>query len=620
MPQTATNHATGERFVLNEETNQWETYQPVSGEDIMRGGLSGALLGFGDEARAGVYGLLSKLGGDDFSQNYRAYRDAERAELDRFRRQHPGAAIASELGGGLMTGFAGGAGTARAAAAPLARLAAKPFATRAAAATGAGAAGGAVAGAGNAPELADVPGEMALGALIGAPLGAVPVVASAARATKQAATPLRASERQLRRALKRDELTPQQAVAKLRKMGPRAMLADVGENLRTELEGLVQRPGKVRAQAIKQLTKRSSETFDEILNATGRGNYWEVLDGVRDIRSRVGSRLYRRAFDLGVEHNDELETIFKAVKKDIPGAWRDAQKMGRLKLVGEGEDIAAKLAGPDGRPSLEGWQSIKERIDDLIGAATRKGEGKRASTYMKVQRRLLDELDGQNPLYAAAREMWAGSKAFEEALDNGKRFLQRNLSATDFSREFGKLDDINRLAYREGARQTIQDALEKLGETHDLTKIFRTRQVKAKLRTLFGPRESAKILRAIDSSHKMQQTMNQALGNSATARRLATKEEQDQIKELLGAAADMALTGNPQMVGAGMLRQMARKIPTSREATRNLSGDALLSQGPEAIQLLEQLARGGQPLPPIRGPGLLAPAALGAGGGLLATR
>ena len=623
--KTAVNPQTGERLMLDEQSGQWmpmqaQTEQPApqgtSFSDVVRGGLSGATLGFGDELRGGAFGLMNVLGGTgDFGESYRSYRDSERAELDRFRQESPGAALASELAGGLLTGGLGGK---RAAGTALARnLAAAPVATRMGAASLAGGTAGAIAGAGEADTMADVPMQALKGGAVGAAIGpAIEGAVTGVQAASRALSPQRAAERTLRKAVQRGDMTLSQVRRKLQTMGPGAVLADVNEGVLTELDRLVNTPGLTRTRAIKQLSKRSGEQMDEILSASGKGQYFENLDAIKGIKERMASPLYERAYAKGVQHTKELDELFDGIEAVLPGAWKEGKNLIRMDAIGSGNPVPVM---GDVVPNLHGWNGIKRYMDDRIGSLLRSGEKERAGSLIAIKRRLLKELDSQSPDYAVARGMWGGLKQFESVMEDGKSFMRSGFSSADLRHSIKGFSDADRLAYREGARQAIQDTLERAGTTHDASKFFRTPAMEAKIRSIFG-RESRKILRTIDASAAKQRTFTTATRGSQTALRQAAQAEEGLSRDAMGAVADFALS-SPTQASSGFVRKAIGKIPTSREATRDAIGNMLLEADPaKQQQILQWLMTGGKPQAPVTGAGLLTPIAAGGVGGLLATR
>ena len=99
----------GKQELVNRISREGTTSEPKATTDdsyltnLARTGLGqGLLLGFGDEAEAGIRSLFTDETYDD------ALKDA-RGEIKGFRKENPKAALAAELGGGLLTGGLGGA-------------------------------------------------------------------------------------------------------------------------------------------------------------------------------------------------------------------------------------------------------------------------------------------------------------------------------------------------------------------------------------------------------------------------------------------------------------------------------------------------------------------------------
>ena len=156
--------SSGKQELVNRIAREGTTSEPQASTDdsfltnLARTGLGqGLLLGFGDEAEAGVRSLLSDETYDD------ALKDV-RGELKGFKKENPGTALASELGGGLLTG--GGLGLLGAGTRLGKSILQKTGVTGLGAATGL--TEGAVAGAGTAD--GDF-GDRAFGSLVGGTLG-----------------------------------------------------------------------------------------------------------------------------------------------------------------------------------------------------------------------------------------------------------------------------------------------------------------------------------------------------------------------------------------------------------------------------------------------------------------
>lgn len=597
----------------------------------------GGTFGFADELRGALGAGLDVLGGlaspSQFGERYRDIRDQERAAYARYEEENPGSAMAGELLGGFGTGLVGGA---RAAGTQVGRklaanIAARPVGQRAAIAAGAGAAGGAaggaLTGAGEAETLADVPGQAASSAAVGGLLGAaagplgeglVTLGQKGLGAARRALAPSdeQRAAGQIRKALERQGQTPQEAAGRMAALGPGATLADTGQGTRGLLDAMATQPGETAEAAGRQLARRSRMQIDELTEAIGRGRAAEAIDASKVARQEQASPLYQQAFAEGVPHTDTLEDLFS--RPAVKSAWSKAKR--------RGQDISgvdpARLG--DVRPSLEGWQATKEALDDRVSALLRAGKNKEAREIQEnILAPLLAELDSASPTYAAARNIWADSKSFDDAVEAGKKFIREPAGETE--RALARLTDADRDAYKIGAVQAIDDMLSAQGWTHDATKRFNTPKMQRKLQALLGPEEYVDFMNRLEASRVKQQTFGLVGKGSQTAARTAAREDESMTAALRDFGVDVLTGQSPTVAGVGRAAQMLKNLPVggTPESARNLIGRSLLETDPQAVERL--LLQAYAPRPPLvtQGAGLLPFAAgvpLGAGAGLLAAQ
>lgn len=626
--RTATNPETGEKLMFDESAGQWVPMQRPSesyGRGLARSALQGITAEFGDELTAGLGAGLATITGaaPSFGEAYTDIRDMERQAQSQFDEANPIAGTAARIGGGLLTGYGG----ARAlAGAPVsARVASMPLNARAGVAAAAGGAGGAIAGAGANEDPESLAGDVMTGGLVGAVLGPLAEYGTSGaqrvmQAGRRAFTPQTAANRRLAKDLADAGLTPEQALAKMRSMGEGATLADVSDATRGQLEYLAQRGGTTGGRVTKELGERSRGQAGEILETFGAGRQLEKLDELQSVRRNVASPLYEQAFERGVEHTDELERVFSGLRAAYPNAWKEARRQGVLQAVADGAEVDPRVFGSATRPSLEGWQAVKEWMDDRASALARAGNNKAAANVTSLKNRLLRELDRQNPTYGEARALWAGTKQFEDMMEEGAKFLRNSSSVT--MNKLKNMTPADREAYRVGVAQSLEDAIERMGDTHDVAKLFRKEGMRRKLLALWDNdkdklREFVDLIDASTEKQKTYMLANPASG-SRTAR--ATFRDQDQkVAEILGFAADLA-TGTPTGAIGNIGRSLIQKVQPTREATRNILGDMLLQSDPSVVQRQLQGLIRPPALPPTTGAGLVAPGLLGAGGGLLAVQ
>lgn len=610
---------------------------PISTADIGRGILKGATLNFGDELRGGASAALGALTGQgSFSDLYGATRDYERGQSEQFGQDHPVAATGSEIVGGLGTGLLGGikaAGTTLGKAAA-ARMASTGLLGRLGLSSGLGAAGGAatgaIAGAGGAEELGDVPMEATKGSVIGGITGgllggATEGVRTGYRAGKEALTrardPAYQSARNMSKVVQRSGMSGQDALLRAGAMGPDGTLADTSEAAKEMLESVTNQPGAARGNALKQLEARSRRQGPDLLSDLGPGKKYETLAALKAHRKEVASPLYKKAFADGVPHTESLETIFNDIEEFAPGLWAKSKKLGKLSLANKGQKIGDL---GDARPSLEGWQYLKEKLDDTVDSMRRSGDNKAAGAVAATRARLLNELDELNPGYKQARGEWAGTKQFEDMIESAGKFM--TMPASEFEEVAKGLSKVDRQALRIGAIQAIEDRLERSAWTHDVAKFFRTPAMTRKMKLLFDdPKDYVDFSNKLTASTAKQKTFDAVRGNSATTKRLAAAaDSNDWISSAMDSFVDLSMnpvSGSVNAARKGLLavgQKVAGFRPGMSEAARTETARMLLETDPAMRQLQSQINRGllNAPPPNFRMP--LLPAGVGLLSGQLA--
>ncbi|MGI9484346.1 MAG: hypothetical protein ACR2RF_00370, partial [Geminicoccaceae bacterium] len=286
--------------------------QPASLTDVLTQGVA---FGFADEIAGaaavtadkalGLFGLGSGQPASEVFEEARAGKEQAIADV-------PAAArIPLELVGGTVTGAKAGAAIVQG----LSRL---PAVTRPVIA---GAAEGAVIGAGTAQ-----PGERGSGAAVGAAVGTVLGVAvpltvagitkavNSSSALRKMGSAARDAARRTLEALKNDDISLDQATARLNRLGTEAVLADVGEeNVKQLAQAVTGTAGKGRRLAGRVLSKRSKGAAERVTRAI-RGvlsgeDAGEVSERLILERSNAARPLYDSALAVGEIADDEINRL-----------------------------------------------------------------------------------------------------------------------------------------------------------------------------------------------------------------------------------------------------------------------------------------------------------------------
>lgn len=512
-------------------------------DDIVRSLAQGVTLGYADELAAKANEFLGRG----------TYEKNIAGEQARNQQISPAISIPGQIAGAV-----GGTLAAAPLAAPLAATRVGTALTRLPQAikyAGTGSALGAIAGSGEAQPGNRLEGA-ASGALTGAAVGtAAPYIAQGAGriagSIANAFSPQASVAGQLGRAMVRDELTPAnvaQAMTQAQQIRPgMASIADVGgPNIRGLAERVANTPGAGRTMVESTLTGRQQGQLmrisSDLSNLSGTAKTArEALSDAIATRTATARPLYKTAMQFNAETSPELVAAWQDVTKS--GWGRSILGSGELKNNLQTEYGISDIAKAPLMVTIDAW---KKTVDGEIGKALRTGDNNKARVLGDMLKKIVPVADNVNPDYAAARNAWAGPSKFIDALDSGRSILGRNQDAAEFAANFSALSASEKEAFRIGAVSSI---LTKIGSDPakmvDITKYLRSPQMRDKIAAIMPtPDAAARWLNSLNFEVASSELTGKALGNSATARRLA--EQQDAA----GIVGDLLLEGI-KSVGSG---------------------------------------------------------------------
>ena len=504
-----------------------------------------------------------------------------------YQAQHPKAAFAQEVLGGLAGGGAGAAalsGT-RAGAALGRASAAVPSGVQVA---GAGAATGGAYGAGTAD-----PGERLAGAGLGAGIGAGAGIAGklvidkvvaplAARIGRNIASTERGdAKRLILRAMESSGMQPQDALVKMQTMGPDAVLADLSPALRQlGIEATSIAGSDARTIAEKALIPRAQRQQDVIWDFTNR-----IMDNppgkkaslqlITANQRRMAKPLYDEAYRAEIPLIPELQGFLDVpwIKKAYKKAQNLAQLEKRQKTVGTAWD-----------PELQDFTSYPDMMEwDLIQRGLRlEAESKRikspstARALYRARDELLGYLDEINPAFKDARQTYAHHEALKDAMDAGEKFLKED---EELLEEFVQsMTESERAAYMVGVAKTLRREIMGMGKNRNvaLNKVFNTPLYQQKLNSVLGEEKAGKVLEMADNLGQQSLTMNKTLNRSPTADILSGQQQMQgpgSLFDLTKAATD-AVLGQPSLSirNADYLASMLYGRPPSAQSIQPILG------------------------------------------------
>lgn len=600
--QTAVNPETKEMLAF--DGKQWAPVTPQNKEeskgvlgyvdDAVRSVASGMTFGFADELAAKMNEFTGLGGSYDENLKKEQKRDASIPTAIKL----PG-----EIAGGVASSvLAAPAAGAASAATGLSKL---PQWMRLA---GIGGATGGLYGAGSAEQGERTEGA-AKGALIGAPLGvAIPYAlrggVKVGQEVRNFIQPQRQAQADLGRAILRDADTPIDLAARaIAAKGERpgvATLADVGgENVRGIVERVAQTPGAGRTQVIPALTGRQRGQANRVAaDLTGlTGTYktaTQAIDETMAQRAAAAKPLYEKAMAFDATTSQELQqTFINATESGWGKAIINSPAFKRTLQTEYGSDVDPRRVL---MPVIDAW---KKQADDLINEAIRSGNNNKARVIGEMRNRVVAAADAANPDYKTARAAWESPSKYLDAVEEGRNILGNKVSAEEMVTRLAGMTDAEKEAFRVGAVSALQGKMRgdpaKLG---DMTKYIRSPEMRDKIAAIMPTPEAAqKWAKRLDFEIQSSELTNRALGNSATARRLAEMEDAKNIP--LEIAKD-AIQGSTFF---GVASKFASRVGrVARDTARSKSDNALadILTKPQSIddlvKFLQQAQKRGSPL------------------------
>lgn len=449
-------------------------------KDVARFGLGqGLALGFGDEIEAGVTSLF----GDE---TYDEAVGRIRADMDDYRRDNAGKALAMELGGGLLTG---GVGAGRAALAAGARGAIKAGAK-------AGAGVGGVAGFGSGEGLEGSLTGAAIGAGAGGALGAaLPAAGNLVKGTVnrvRSATDMisdkgaqKASDLKILQAMEAEGMSPTQAYRKLaqakRDGVEDTMLVDVmnesGVGLAQGANAVSTRARTVSREALEARQAKGADIIAEDVSGVigGGKTATEALDEIAERQFRTAKPAFEQAFrNEGAERMVPIDSVSDLMQIK---AFQDAAKQGLSlgQVARQNGDITDEalaglksLAGAKSVDDLAGlnltaetMHYVKMGLDDVMGMGkTGQNLSSAGKTLQgglkKAQRQFIDKIDeatGGN--YKPALDQFAGNARMSEAVEVGEAIFAPSMKVDVMRKTIAKMSASEKEAFRIGVAQAV---------------------------------------------------------------------------------------------------------------------------------------------------------------------
>lgn len=621
-----------ERFQGKGDKGPWTKYQqpqpePISADNIARSIAQGVpiLGGAMDKFAAGMDALTNPvLGrgaeGGSIGERYSKNISAETARTQNFETAHPIVSTTANIAGGVgalgaasrIPGVAYSLGVSRG---PMLGNMIRGAASNSV-----------IGGADSAVRGGDIGTGATVGGLLGAaapPVGRV-LGASFERLLNRSASNTAfagPATSRIERAMSADALDPRAMQSRLAEMGPDAMFADLGPNLRGQAEALAAQPGpgqRVITSAVEGRNNAASGRITDALDSTmgAARDPVQLADQIIATRSAQAAPLYKEAYATPIKLTPGLKSVL-----DAPAGKAALAKAARLSAnaIGEEQGMFGQLShSPDileaaqagrinpgqykeilrqqGASSVDvrGLDLTKRALDDMADAAKRAGKNNEARIIGNLRDTLLREVDRQAPKYAAARDVYSSETAIKDALDGGREVFARNVTPSELSKTIRGMSSGEREAFQHGARSAIVDIMGSArNEAQAANALFQKGWTKEKLSMILGQDAAASLGKVLARESNFASTGQTILNNSRTAARTAAGREfpSTVANPTLphGMTAIDAALFIPRKIGGAILgnAQRGRAENISRHAA-----DALSATGPTRDRMVQEMFAG----------------------------
>ena len=553
---------------------------------------NGATFGLADKFAGGMDALTGR------APSYDAGVKAQRAETDAERQANPGAAMAAEAAGGLLSG----AGLVRNGVTLAGRLG-TGLLPRTLGYGAEGAAYGAAHGAGN--TYSDKPQDYVdaakssatTGALIG---GALPILGAAAGGAYRAGNAFlgpriegagRGASTMLRSAAMADEA----GIQNLSRMGPEAMLVDAGPAMLGLGQGAGTGTGAGRSQLVEALKARDAgtgprlaQTLDNVLGPAPVPSQVEAgIAASRESLSPVYQRVLGQASPVNTAALAQQLDALAAVERG--GAQRAARDV--RNMLNDVADPAALDANPatllNTRQAIDGMLAT-EADPNTIRVLTQ--------TRQAVDSELARAVPGIKEVDAQFAELSRQSGALTrggQVFDTGKTAarpaeLAQEIASGALPQGAQVGPSAAPVRMRQGARAEIDRVIgTNVNDLNALERKLATPQDwnSQKFAQVFGEGPRGQVAEALMTNRRFRESYQNIVQNSQTAQR------QEAAKGMRGSEGgniphDLTLTG----VGFKALNAVAKAISgASNSTTKNEIGQILSAQGPAVERIAREL-------------------------------
>jgi len=377
-------------------------------------------------------------------------------------------------------------------------------------------------------------------------------------------------------------------------------LADKNSNVRG-LAGVTKKhPGAGRTAITEHLDQRDKLSLNrlnsDVDDVVGKESYYDTMQSMIASRKGRANEHYTKAYQQQIPVNDELVNILrtpagkKALKDSYKLAGNERMNLPKVKFTEDGK-LVTEQGGRIVAIDTRHLDFIKKSLDNDIGKMLNHASGESGSSntraIINLKNQLIDLMDEVNPEYKTARNIFAGDKSIENAMESGRKILSEEFP--EHVRDLVKvMSESEKTAYRMGAMSAIRDKFGGFADGATVTNmagnkaynLLKNNKGVRSIRETFpkgraGTKQFNDFIKRISDEMDMKRTHSYVTAGSQTAENIANKDN------LLSEVQPKPLAQFFENLNPGW-RKDAKNIEMS-EIARMLTTDALDPAGLRAL-------------------------------------
>ncbi|WP_139413122.1 glycine zipper family protein [Bartonella mastomydis] len=298
-----------------------------------------------------------------------------------------------------------------------------------------------------------------------------------------------------------------------------AFLTDISPNLEVSLANIGKTNTRVsellkhaHGERVQNAIRRIGQSADE--NITPLQDTKVLKRSLQEQGEREYKHLYAQAMQTPIakRHYPALNRLFK-------NKWfQDALKEAVSILEGDPRKAIAQrfydknFSHLNYKPTMELLDQTKKSLDELIEKYRNFGDKQKSSGYQLIKNNLVKITDEISHTYKAARGSAAKYAGFEEAINQGKKIAERDVSGAGIAEGFRKgamPDGLN--TYHVGMRDYIDDILEQFRPINRLSDILQTGSMSKNLSRSLNSKNIKAFRKAVDDERFYEDAAQRAL-------------------------------------------------------------------------------------------------------------